>query len=200
MVIILYIISTALEITQCAFLFFHFSTIKGAGDGVFLKKDAPKNTIVAFFNGIHITLDDTLRNEDMKKSVHKMWNDWDSDAMVYIPKNSININTYNASFGHKINHNSDFNVDAGYIDHPRFGKIRSIVTTSHLKAGQELFCEYSNTVDSTTFVKQVFRDFTQFMDITDEEKKSNFLETMQDDYTAMLASMKHDPNKVYRKP
>ena len=119
MVIILYIISTALEITQCAFLFFHFSTIKGAGDGVFLKKDAPKNTIVAFFNGIHITLDDTLRNEDMKKSVHKMWNDWDSDAMVYIPKNSININTYNASFGHKINHNSDFNVDAGYIDHPR---------------------------------------------------------------------------------
>ena len=49
------------EITQCAFLFFHFSTIKGAGDGVFLKKDAPKNTIVAFFNGIHITLDDTLR-------------------------------------------------------------------------------------------------------------------------------------------
>ena len=113
MVIILYIISTALEITQCAFLFFHFSTIKGAGDGVFLKKDAPKNTIVAFFNGIHITLDDTLRNEDMKKSVHKMWNDWDSDAMVYIPKNSININTYNASFGHKINHNSDFNVDAG---------------------------------------------------------------------------------------
>ena len=90
--------------------------------------------------------------------------------------------------------------DAGYIDHPRFGKIRSIVTTSHLKAGQELFCEYSNTVDSTTFVKQVFRDFTQFMDITDEEKKSNFLETMQNDYTAMLASMKHDPNKVYRKP
>ena len=53
---------------------------------------------------------------------------------------------------------------------------------------------------STTFVKQVFRDFTQFMDITDEEKKSNFLETMQNDYTAMLASMKHDPNKVYRKP
>ena len=38
------------------------------------------------------------------------------------------------------------------------------------------------------------------MDITDEEKKSDFLETMQDDYTAMLASMKHDPNKVYRKP
>ena len=76
-----------------------FSTIKGAGDGVFLKRDALKNTIVAFFNGIHITLDDTLRNEKMKQSVHKMWNDWDSDAMVYIPKEYISINAYNASLG-----------------------------------------------------------------------------------------------------
>jgi len=179
---------------------FQESTIKGAGDGVFLKRDAPKNTIVAFFNGIHISLDDTLRNEKMKQSVHKMWNDWDSDAMVYIPKNYININAYNASSGHKINHNSDYNVDAGYIDHPRFGKIRSIVTTKNLKAGEEIFCEYSNTIDTTTFVRQVFRDFTQFMDISQDEKRANFLETMENDYTAMLASMKHDPNKVYRKP
>ena len=67
-------ISFSFSNIQCNFL---FSTIKGAGDGVFLKKDAPKNTIVAFFNGIHITLEDTLRYEDMKKSVHKMWNDWD---------------------------------------------------------------------------------------------------------------------------
>ena len=102
--------------------------------------------------------------------------------------------------GHKINHNSDYNVDAGYIDHPRFGKIRSIVTTKDLKAGEEIFCEYSNTIDSTTFVRQVFRDFTNFMDITEDEKRTNFLENMENDYTAMLASMKHDPNKVYRKP
>ena len=71
---LLYIFSFSFSNIQCNFL---FSTIKGAGDGVFLKKDAPKNTIVAFFNGIHITLEDTLRYEDMKKSVHKMWNDWD---------------------------------------------------------------------------------------------------------------------------
>ena len=104
------------------------------------------------------------------------------------------------NLGHKINHNSDYNVDAGYIDHPRFGKIRSIVTTKNIKAGEEIFCEYSNTIDTTTFVRQVFRVFSQFMDITQDEKRANFLETMETDYTAMLASMKHDPNKVYRKP
>ena len=102
--------------------------------------------------------------------------------------------------GHKINLNSDYNVGAVYIDHPRFRKIRSIVTTKNLKAGEEIFCEYSNTIDSTTFVRQVFRDFTNFMDITEDEKRTNFLENMENDYTAMLASMKHDPNKVYRKP
>ena len=120
--------------------------------------------------------------------------------MVYIPEKYININAYNATFGHKINHNSDYNVDAGYLNHPRFGKIRSIVTTKNLKAGDELFCQYSNTIDSTTFVRQVFRDFTEFMDINEDEKRLSFLKNMETDYTAMLASMKHDPNKVYWKP
>lgn len=176
------------------------SSIKGAGDGVFLKRPAPKNTVVAFFNGIHITLQDTLNNQEMKNSVHKMWNDWESDDMVYIPKNWTPIHAYNASFGHKINHNSDFNVDAGYINHPRFGKIRSIVTTQDLEAGEELFCQYSNTIDGTTFVRQVFKDFSQFMDINEEDKRASFLGKMQEDYTLMLQSMKHDPNKHYWKP
>ena len=95
------------------------STIKGAGDGVFLKRDAPKDTVVAFFNGIHITLEDTFNDLVMRNSVHKMWNDWETDNMLYIPPDMVSIDHYNASFGHKINHNSDFNVDAGYIDHPR---------------------------------------------------------------------------------
>ena len=99
---------------------FFSSTIPGAGQGVFLKRDAPQNTVVGFFNGISITLDDTLRNQDMKESVHKMWNDWTDDELIYVPKEYVDINVYNATFGHKINHNSDFNVDAGYLNHPRY--------------------------------------------------------------------------------
>lgn len=176
------------------------STIQGAGDGVFMKRDAPRNTVVGFFNGIRITLADTMSNSNMKQSVHKMWNDWTSDEMLYIPKEFISVNSYNASTGHKINHNSDYNVDAGYIDHPRFGKIRSIVTTQDLKQGQELFCQYANTIDSTTFVHQVFKDFSQYMDIQQDEERSDFLTNMQTNYEMMLNSMKHDPNKHYLKP
>ena len=87
---------------NCILLF--FSTITGAGDGVFLKKDAPKGTIVALFNGIHITLEDTFRNADMKASVHKMWNDWESDEMVYIPSSMISLQAYDASLGMLIDH------------------------------------------------------------------------------------------------
>ena len=34
------------------------------------------------------------------------------------------VSAYNATLGHKINHSPDPNVDYGFIDHPRFGKIR----------------------------------------------------------------------------
>jgi hypothetical protein len=158
------------------------------------------DTIVGFFNGIHIILDDTLRDEEMKISVHKMWNDWDSDELLLVPKDYISMNAYNASFGHKLNHNSDNNVDAGYMDHPRFGRIRSIVTTKDLKAGQELFCEYAATVDGGTFVRQVFKDLANYMDIEEDDEKEIFLENMQNNVKVMTQSITHDPNKYYRKP
>ena len=176
------------------------STIKGAGDGVFLKRDAPVNTIIGFFNGIRITLSETLVNDDIKRSVHKMWNDWIDDELLYVPKEYISINAYNASFGHKINHNSEANVDAGYIDHPRFGRIRSIVTTKDVKAGQEIFCQYAGTVDSTTFVRQIFKDFSSYLDIHETAERVDFLQDMQKGYQEMLLSMMHDPDKYYRKP
>ena len=34
------------------------------------------------------------------------------------------VSFYNATLGHKINHNNEANTDYGFVDHPRFGKIR----------------------------------------------------------------------------
>merc|ERR1711983_564896 len=48
------------------FLEVQTSSIEGAGQGVFMKKDVEKGTVVGFFNGIIITLEDTLRNDTMK--------------------------------------------------------------------------------------------------------------------------------------
>ena len=182
------------------FLEVQTSSIEGAGQGVFMKKDAEKGSVIGFFNGMIITLEDTLRNDTMKHSVHKMWNDWYTDEMVWIPPQYIDINAYNASLGHKINHNSDYNVDAGYIDHPRFGKIRSIVTTQDIQAGQEIFCQYSSTVDTTTFVRQMYKDFSAYLDLQTDNGRSDFLQNMERDYKVMMDSLFHDPDKHYKKP
>ena len=82
----------------------------------------------------------------------------------------------------------------------RFGRIRSIVTTKNLQAGQELFCKYSGTVDSSTFVRQIFKDFSGFMDLQDDGSRLSYLNNMRSDYQLMLESLNHDPDKVYRKP
>ena len=82
----------------------------------------------------------------------------------------------------------------------RFGRIRSIVTTKDLQAGQELFCKYAGTVDSTTFVRQIFKDFSNFMDLDDDGSRLTYLNEMRNDYQSMMSSLNHDPDKVYRKP
>ena len=82
----------------------------------------------------------------------------------------------------------------------RFGRIRSIVTTQDLKAGQEIFCQYAGTVDSSTFVRQIFKDFSNFMDLEDDSSRLNYLSDMKEDYSSMLASLNHEPDKIYRKP
>jgi len=82
----------------------------------------------------------------------------------------------------------------------RFGKIRSIVTTQDLQAGQEIFCQYAGTVDSSTFVRQIFKDFSNFMDLEDDSSRLNYLSDMKEDYSSMLASLNHEPDKIYRKP
>ena len=41
-----------------------------------------------------------------------------------MPMEYRNLDTYNATLGHLINHSAKPNVWYGMIDHPRFGKIR----------------------------------------------------------------------------
>ena len=73
-------------------------------------------------------------------------------------------------------------------------------TTQDLKAGQEIFCQYAGTADSSTFVRQIFKDFSNFMDLEDDSSRLNYLSDMKEDYSSMLASLNHEPDKIYRKP
>ena len=58
------------------------------------------------------------------------------------------------------------------IEHPRFGKIRSIVLLKDVKAGEELFCDYGyldKYFKSETAIKTIYNLSKWFMNENDEE-------------------------------
>ena len=65
-----------------------------------------------------------IKRED-RKSPYRIDNDWArSSEILNMPMEYRNLDTYNATLGHLINHSAKPNVWYGMIDHPRFGKIR----------------------------------------------------------------------------
>ncbi len=50
--------------------------------------------------------------------------------------------SYSATLAHVSNHSPRPNAVYGMIDHPRFGRIRSIVALKDLEDGDEIFCDY----------------------------------------------------------
>ena len=38
------------------------------------------------------------------------------------------------------------------------------------------------------------------MDLEDDSSRLNYLSDMKEDYSSMLASLNHEPDKIYRKP
>ena len=67
--------------------------------------------------------------------------DWAKpNQVINIPNKIVqDLNQYNATLGHLINHSKKPNVWFGMVDHIRFGKIRSIVMLKDVSANQELF-------------------------------------------------------------
>ena len=54
------------------------------------------------------------------------------------------IHVFRATLGHKANHSfTKTNVQFGFVYHPRFGYIRSLVTKRDIKKDEELFVNYN---------------------------------------------------------
>ena len=59
-----------------------------------------------------------------------------------------------------------------------------------LKAGDELFCGYAPTVEGGTFLRLVFKDFLQYMDIDENSgDKTKFLGNMKNNYQRVVTSL-----------
>ena len=76
---------------------------------------------------------------ESRKSQYRIDNDWAKPTEILdIPIKFRDLKNYNATLGHLVNHSQKPNTWYGMFEHPRFGKIRSIVMLKDAKAGEEL--------------------------------------------------------------
>ena len=66
------------------------------------------------------------------------------------PEIGRNVSLYQATLGHKVNHWFEPNCYFGWAVHPRFGRIRSIVTLREVKGGEELTVDYGYSLGDRT--------------------------------------------------
>lgn len=120
------------------------SSVPDSGDGLFAKKDMPKGTIVAFYNGVRLPYKLGGPKEDWSTSGYKIYinADYESGERMDIPEEYISYNNYKASLGHKLNHSFRANCEEWFFEHPRFGLIPCERTKVDVKEGQELFLDY----------------------------------------------------------
>ncbi len=150
------------------------SSIANAGRGVFCKANVSRGTVVAFYNGVKLTdLESKVKLED-RRSGFRMDNDWaKKDEILNIPMAFRSLQDYNATLGHLVNHGVKPNAWFGMIDHPRFGKIRSIVTLQDLPAHSELLVDYGyldQYAKSETSIQSIYHLMKWYMaDPSDEE-------------------------------
>jgi len=136
------------------------STVKGAGQGVFLTNSVSANTTLAYFNGFRLSKADVFSWNPFKKTsvylvetsaepgkdINDFWRGKEAEFLDITPE-AADWNKYQASAGHKINHSSKNNGAYTECVHPIFGKILCFYSLKDLPEGTELFTRYEVALD-----------------------------------------------------
>ena len=108
------------------------STIPEAGQGLFARKNVAEGTVVAFFAGVEVTSGESFSSE---YSIS-----WLNGSVLDIPQRLRS--SYCCTLGHKACHSFAPNCEYCWAHHPRFGKIRSLVSLRPLETGEEILTDY----------------------------------------------------------
>eukprot|EP00096_Caligus_rogercresseyi_P015920 TRINITY_DN8417_c0_g1_i1.p1 TRINITY_DN8417_c0_g1~~TRINITY_DN8417_c0_g1_i1.p1 ORF type:complete len:270 (+),score=68.07 TRINITY_DN8417_c0_g1_i1:271-1080(+) len=177
-------------------------SVIGSGRGVFSKRRIPEGTLVGFYQGVRTSKTEALKDKEIRKSPYKIDNDWaHPNEILDISEFYRDLNNYNATLCHLINHSPDPNSVFEEIDHPRFGKIRSVRLIKPLESQEELSLDYGfmeeyfrvkNSYQSILELGKVFSETDNDVDYYQDLKKHiNFLKTKVQEiepYADMLKS------------
>ena len=82
----------------------------------------PKDTIVAYYNGLHIEPKENYSSPSCDYQIYVDWANTEGSPYVDIPMECIDLDNYRASLAHKANHSFSPNCKFVAVDHPRYFK------------------------------------------------------------------------------
>lgn len=103
------------------------SSVSGAGQGLFMLKTVPAETIVAFYSGIRIPDSECDTDDTWDECSYRIFVDEESEERMDIPSEYLDLDKYCATLGHKVNHSFHPNCDFSTFEHPRFGRLDSAI-------------------------------------------------------------------------
>ena len=110
-----------------------------AGEGIFAKRFIQAGSLVALFNGVRQR--DPIYSKNMPE-----FSDYriglDRIVSLDIPEKCKSLNNYRATLGHKTCHSFKPNSFFEQINHPRFGRIMSIVASKDIQIHEEVLVSY----------------------------------------------------------
>ena len=121
------------------------------GEGLFVKKDVPPNTVLAFYNGIKVDGKECVRSDIWEEDAFKIMDliptEDTEPGVLDIPADFQSTKKYCASLAHKSNHSFKPNAKFSLFYHPRFGSIPSIVSIVSIPCGAEVLVNYQYAYD-----------------------------------------------------
>jgi len=123
------------------------SKVPGASEGIFARSDVPKNTVLAFYNGVKLP-SDYEEEDSWEANAYKIFDPTNQpDGALDILAEHQNTNNYSASLAHKTNHSFEPNSQFLLYDHPRWGLVPCIASTRDIAACEEIYVRYGYDLD-----------------------------------------------------
>eukprot|EP01083_Nonionella_stella_P072254 194666_1 len=129
---------------ETRFVYVAESTIEGAREGLFAKRDILEGMVLSFYNGVRITHKESDSREWRTNDNTLSLND---EIVIDVPEAFSSTSSYCASLGHKANHSFENNAKYDLFFHPRFDEIKCIRSLRSIKKGEEILVNYGYSSD-----------------------------------------------------
>jgi len=136
------------------------SSIQGAGEGLFARRDIQAGEIVSFYHGIWYPYGAPCRNPNYDYQIFLDWDRAPKSAYLDIPPEFTSVEAYRASLGHKVNHGFSPNCEFLKFHHPIFSsQVLAVRAITDISQGEEYTVNYKyDLYDAPEWYQNIFRD------------------------------------------